>query len=125
MIYLDTHVLIWLYAFAGSKISPAASAAIEANDDLRISPMVLLEMDFLHEIARITVDSNEIYTYLHHHIGLNVCDQSFADVVGYAAKQCWTRDPFDRLIMAHAALGGHQLISKDLVIQNHYSETIW
>lgn len=125
MIYLDTHVLVWLYASAGKKISPLASTAIEAEQDLRISPMVLLEIDFLHEIQRITVGSKEIYTYLHRHIGLNLCNQPFAEIVRVAADQSWTRNPFDRLIVAHAAIGEHPLISKDSAIQEHYPETIW
>jgi len=125
MTYLDTHVLVWLYASAGEKISPVASVAIEAADDLRISPMVLLEVDFLHEINRITVGSREIYAYLHEHIGVSVCERSFGDVVSFAADQSWTRDPFDRLIVAQAAFGAYQLISKDSVIQAHYPETLW
>jgi PIN domain nuclease of toxin-antitoxin system len=125
MIYLDTHVPVWLYASGGKKISPAARAAIDEAKDLRISPMVLLEIDFLHEIKRIRVSSNEIFTYLHHHLGLNVCDRLFGDVVANATTQDWTRDPFDRLIVAHAALGKDQLISKDSMILTHYSETIW
>jgi len=125
VIYLDTHVLIWLYTSVRKSISPAAYAAIEASEDLRISPMVLLEIDFLYEINRINAGSNEIFTYLHHHLGLTVCDRLFVDVVATAATQDWTRDPFDRLIVAHAALGNDQLISKDSIIQTHYSETIW
>jgi len=125
MIYLDTHVPVWLYASGGKNLSAEACAAIESEKDLRISPMVLLEMDFLYEIKRIRVSSNEIFSYLHHHIGLNVCDRSFGDVVVSAATQGWTRDPFDRLIVAQAALGKNRLISKDSMIQSHYSETLW
>lgn len=125
MIYLDTHVPIWLYASAEKNISPAACVAIEAEKDLRISPMVLLEINFLHEIKRISVNSNEIFTYLHHHLGLTVCDRAFGDVVANAATQGWTRDPFDRLIVAQAALGKDMLISNDSIIQTHYSEAIW
>jgi len=125
VIYLDTHVLVWLYASGSKCISDAAYAAIEVAEDMRVSPMVLLELDFLHEIKRITVGSNEIFTYLHHHLGLTVCDRAFADVVADASAQCWTRDPFDRLIVAQAALGKDQLISKDSMIQSNYSETLW
>jgi len=125
MIYLDTHVVIWLYASVSKSISPAAYMAIEAADDLRVSPMVLLEMDFLHEINRISVGSNEIFTYLRHHLGITVCDRAFGDVVTNASAQSWTRDPFDRLIVAQAALGKDRLISKDAMIQNHYPETLW
>jgi len=125
VIYLDTHVLVWLYASGGKSISPAAYTAIEAAEDMRVSPMVLLEVDFLHEIKCISVSSNEIFTYLHHHLGLTVCDRSFADVVANASTQNWTRDPFDHLIVAQAALGKDQLVSKDAMIQVHYSETLW
>jgi len=125
MIYLDTHVPIWLYASVKKKISPAACATIEAAKDLRISPMVLLEIDFLHEVKRISVGSNEIFTYLHHNLGLTICDRAFGDVVANASTQNWTRDPFDRLIVAQAALGNDQLISKDSMIKDHYSEALW
>jgi len=125
VIYLDTHVLIWLYASVTKRISPVASLAIETADELRISPMVLLEMDFLHEIHRINVASNEIFTYLHHHLGLTVCDRLFSEVVANASVQDWTRDPFDRIIVAQAALGKDRLISKDVMMQRHYSETLW
>jgi len=123
--YLDTHVLVWLYASACKKLSPAASQAIEHSDHLRISPMVLLEIDFLYEIGRISVNSREIYGYLHHQLGLRLCDKSFADIVIKAADYNWTRDPFDRLIVAQAALGDNSLISKDALIHSHYSATIW
>jgi len=88
-------------------------------------PWCYLKLIFLHEINRINAGSNEIFTYLHRHLGLSVCDRPFVDVVANAAIQNWTRDPFDRLIVAQAALGGDQLISKDSKIQIHYSETIW
>jgi len=123
--YLDTHVLVWLYASARKKLSLAASEAIEHSADLRISPMVLLEIDFLHEIERISVDSKKIYGYLHHQIGLRLCDKSFADIAIKAADHNWTRDPFDRLIVAQAALGDNPLISKDSLIRSHYPATIW
>lgn len=125
MTYLDTHVLVWLYASADTKISATAGEAIENATDLRISPMVLLEIDFLHEIERISVTSKEIYAYLHHQIGLRLCDRVFADIAVMAAAQSWTRDPFDRLIVAQAALGDDLLISKDSLIQSNYSATIW
>ncbi len=125
MIYLDTHVLVWLYALATRKISPLACEAIEAAHDLRISPIVLLEIDFLHEIGRINMASKDIFADLHLHIGLNVCDRCFGDVVVSASTQSWTRDPFDRLIVAQAALGKDCLITKDSSIQAHYPEAAW
>jgi len=125
VIYLDTHVLVWIYASGSAKISAAASHAIENAADLRVSPMAMLELDFLCEIKRISVGSKEIYAYLHQQIGLCQCDRTFADIAAMAAAQSWTRDPFDRLIVAQAALGDDLLVSKDAVIQSNYSATIW
>ena len=63
MIYLDTHVVIWLYADLVERFSPRARALINQND-LLISPIVRLEMQYLYEIGRITVDSETILSDL-------------------------------------------------------------
>ena len=52
-IYLDSHVVVWLSAGQVNKLSAIAKTQIDEND-LLISPMVLLELKFLHEIGRIT-----------------------------------------------------------------------
>lgn len=43
MIYLDTHVVVWLYAFGAEKLSKRARELMEQPSSLLISPMVLLE----------------------------------------------------------------------------------
>ncbi|WP_319521803.1 PIN domain-containing protein [uncultured Desulfosarcina sp.] len=125
MIYLDTHVAIWLYAGKLDLISPNARQAMEDEPELLISPMVLLELDFLYEIERIRVDSDRIGTYLNQKIGLAVCDKSFELVCKTAAKQQWTRDPFDRLITAQAAIASNGLITKDRIIHEYYPQALW
>ncbi len=89
----NAQVLAWLYALAGKKISPTASEVIEHATDLLIAPMTLLEIDFIRDIDRISVDSKEIYAYLHRQIGLNLCDRNVANVAAMAATQSWTRSP--------------------------------
>ncbi len=37
----------------------------------------------------------------------------------------WTRDPFDRWIVATAKLHRSPLITKDEKIQHHYADAIW
>jgi len=37
----------------------------------------------------------------------------------------FTRDPFDRIIIADATLNNSRLISKDRNIKKHYKNTIW
>ena len=52
MIYLDTHVVVWLYAGLIERVSQKARDLISAQD-LAISPMVSLELAYLQETGRI------------------------------------------------------------------------
>ena len=37
----------------------------------------------------------------------------------------WTRDPFDRLIVAQAAVRDARLITKDRVLRKRYGASLW
>jgi PIN domain nuclease of toxin-antitoxin system len=52
-LYLDTHILVWLYQDGAARLTPQGVRAVEAAEQLLISPMVELELTYLHEIARI------------------------------------------------------------------------
>ena len=52
MIFLDTHVLVWLYEGLIEKFPKTIQNKLNSLE-LFISPMVELELDFLHEIGRI------------------------------------------------------------------------
>ena len=106
--YLDTHVALWLYAGETSRISKRAAAAIN-QEVLLVSPMVLLELQYLREIGRITVAPRAIVTELKRQLGLTVQDVPFEAVAKQAADIEWTRDVFDRMIVAQAAMDGSPL----------------
>ena len=59
LVFLDTHITVWLYSGLVEKISDTAKQAIDAND-LLISPLVKLELQYLFEIGRITVKPDTI-----------------------------------------------------------------
>lgn len=126
MIYLDTHVVFWLYAEgAGAALSPAARAAIQEAADIRISPMVRLELQYLYEVERTAVPAGPILDELAPALGLRVCDIPFALVVQEAEGMHWTRDPFDRLIVAQASVNHAALVTKDEVIRQWYPGVVW
>ena len=125
MIYLDTHVVVWLYAFGSQKLSEQAYKLIEQSDKVLISPIVLLEIELLGEIGKLTVRSETISGYLTERGLLEVCRSEFGEVVNAALGQTWTRDPFDRLITAQAALNRGILITKDRTIRDNYSRAAW
>ena len=58
-------------------------------------------------------------------IGLRVCDLPFRDIVTHALKESWTRDRFDRLIVANAKAAGASLVTKDEHILKHYRRAVW
>jgi PIN domain nuclease of toxin-antitoxin system len=124
MIFLDTHVLVWLYAGLLENIPEKIQNHLETAD-LFISPMVELELNFLNEIGRITVKGQDIVRHLDAHIGITISRIDFYRIVEEAQEQSWTRDPFDRLIVANASVFQAPLITKDERIRQNYSLSIW
>jgi len=125
MIYLDTHVVLWLYARRGKGLSKRACQLIEHSNFVTVSPMVLLELDYLNEIGRTTVRAIPIFEYLEEKMDLKICDKPFLQVINLASKQVWTRDPFDRIITAQASIDRNALITKDAGILEHYNQAVW
>ena len=124
MIYLDTHIVVWLYAGLLEKFSQSIQTALNENEIL-ISPIVRLELQYLYEIERVRESAQVIVPDLADRIGLKVCEKDFNVVISQAIKLKWTRDPFDRLIVANAALNENILISKDQNMLVHYPHTRW
>ena len=122
--YLDTHTAMRL-AHGRPRIGRDAEKLVQ-RADLLISPMVLLELEYLYEIGRLTLPGKDIVRKLEHELGVRQCDLAFADVARAALDEKWTRDAFDRIIVAQARLNGlAPLISSDEEIAEHYPRTVW
>lgn len=124
VIRLDTHAVVWLYTGELDRFSPTARASLE-TDRLVISPIVQLELTYLHEIERLKVGGADIVGDLGSRIGLTLSDQSLVSVVHAAAGLTWTRDPFDRLIVADALAASCSLLTKDATIRQHVATARW
>lgn len=124
MTYLDTHVVAWLYA-GKTRILPENIWDEIAKEDLVISPMVILELQYLFEIGRVAEKGSVVIRDLAERIGLNVCTLPFERVIEHAVKQTWTRDPFDRIIVAQASVQSNRLITKDELILQNYPYALW
>ncbi len=124
MIYLDTHVVAWLYAGEIKKLSKQAKKLINRHEII-ISPVVRLELQYLFEIQRVTDEANEIVFDLSDRIGLKVCDKSLNTIVSGALNLSWTRDPFDRIIVANASVNNDILVTKDQNILKNYKKAMW
>ncbi len=124
MIYLDTHVVVWLYAGELSLLSDKAGELIEDND-VYISPMVMLELQYLKEINRIKSEPALMCENLAGAIGLRICDRPLLQLVTEAMPLEWTRDPFDRMIVAASRINDAFLVTKDRMILENYSGAVW
>jgi PIN domain nuclease of toxin-antitoxin system len=124
MIYLDTHAAILLWEGKANSFDRATRAAIDHEPDIRVSPIVELEMQFLWEIRRLKPTPEQILAILLADIGVTVCRRSFIDVVRESAAERWTRDPFDRMIVGHARLSEATLITLDRTIQQNYDRAL-
>lgn len=119
MAMLDTHIAVALYQGKTAGLSRQALAIID-TEPLLLSPAVLLELELLHEIGRIRHGATVVATYLAEHLDIPCASERFADVVRHALPLAFTRDPFDRLILAHAALLRRPLITLDGMLREHY-----
>jgi len=63
--YLDTNVVVWLAENRLTRVSQKALDVLE-RADLLISPMVLLELEYLSEIKRIRLTSREVQLKVEH-----------------------------------------------------------
>jgi PIN domain nuclease of toxin-antitoxin system len=124
MIRLDTHVVVWLYTGESERLSQTVVEAIEGTKPV-ISPMVQLELTYLHEIGRLTISGADIIADLHERIGLQLSDITMTAVINAATSLTWTRDPFDRLIVGDALAANARLLTKDETIRAHSSLATW
>jgi PIN domain nuclease of toxin-antitoxin system len=123
--YLDTHIAVFLYDGLVEKLSKSANREIEASD-LLISPIVLLELEYLFTRKRIGIPPRELYHTIHVDFGVRMCGFPFAKVADCALDVGWTHDPFDRLIVAQAkANRDSPLITKDELIRENYTRAVW
>lgn len=113
-----------LYEGELDRLGKEARRLMNRDPNLRISPIVFLELDLLHEIRRIRMSATSVIQRLVQDFGLRICDRPFIDVTRQAASETWTRDPFDRMIVAQARLANAVLITRDTAMHARYAKAI-
>ena len=113
MILLDTHAAIWVAR--GQR----RAATLRRYTRLYISPVSLLEIQFLTDVGRLKGASANLATAFAAHPRWLVDEPPAAKWFMAACDFQWTRDPFDRLLAAHARVRGWQLATADdLLLDN-------
>lgn len=109
MILLDTNAVIWLDQHHARVRSLARSSS-----RLLVSPATLLELQMLDETGRLRLKSR--LRGIIDSDRWEIDDPPALQWFEHAAEESWTRDPFDRLIVAHARLRDVRLASGDRAI---------
>ncbi|MBI4191292.1 MAG: PIN domain-containing protein [Betaproteobacteria bacterium] len=123
-VYLDTHIAVWLYCGQTERLSKRAASLIN-REQVGVSPIVLLELQYLREIGRVTALPKAIIMDLRRRLGLAVEDRSMETVTERALELTWSRDVFDRLIVAQAELDNAELVTSDRLVRKHYPKAVW
>ncbi len=124
MIHLDTNAVLWLYQ-RGPDAVPVYAQERLADEAIAVSPLVDLELHYLEEVKRLTVPATEILQGLEFALDLTFSVASYRAVILTARSLTWTRDPFDRLIAAHAVADRADLLTADKRILSHLPSAFW
>lgn len=116
MILLDTHALLWLDS-GHRRAKPLASV----RAPLFISPATILELQMLRESGRLKLRSGARASPAHDDRWA-LDDPPAVPWFDAALDLSWTRDPLDRLLVAHARYRGWRLATADEAILGHLGE---
>jgi len=122
--FLDTHAAIFLWQHS-LELFAARSAALIEEAALYVSPVVRLEMTLLQETGKLAVSPDAILGGLAADLGVLFSADAIEAVVGHAVALTWTRDPFDRLLVATAELHKAPFITRDERIHKHCKRAVW
>jgi len=123
--YLDTQIVLWLAAGKVNRLSSKTRGLLDISE-LLLSAMAFLELEYLRELGRTKFSAQDLLVKVSHETNLRLCDLPFSQISSAALDEKWTRDPFDRLIVANAKANGFAfLISSDEMIARHYPRTVW
>lgn len=114
MILLDTNAV--LYLLGGHR---RARTLAPHHGALRISPFCLLELRLLEESGRTHFAVRRPVVAVRNDPRFRIDDPPLSEVIEHALELGWTRDPFDRLLVAHALCRGWPIATSDATIVEH------
>jgi PIN domain nuclease of toxin-antitoxin system len=112
LILLDTNAVLWALAD-----NPRAAPLFAQRQSLRLSPVSLLEIRFLVEVGKVTLTPGRSVAEIADDPRWRLDSPSSARLFAAAFDLEWTRDPFDRLLVAHARYRRWRLATGDRLLQ--------
>jgi len=116
-VLLDTHFLIWL-VLQSKRLTKFPW--LDRYRPWGVSPVSFLEIQFLAEVGRLSVHNPDFTNKVMADARFIVDDISSVVLVRPALELDWTRDPFDRLLVAHSLARHIPLCTTDRLIRLHH-----
>lgn len=123
IVHLDTHVALWMVSGDKRRLRPVSKQLSRAS--LFVSPLVVVEMEVLREIGRLREPIDRVVEILRADYGVEQAAGDVAELGRLARGLGWTRDPFDRLIVAHAMANRAMLLTADETIRANSPQARW
>ncbi|MBY0495691.1 MAG: type II toxin-antitoxin system VapC family toxin [Cyanobacteria bacterium] len=123
---LDTHALLWFQG-GDRRLSRRARAAIEAEDaELLISAVTVWEMAIKASLGRLQLAAS-VEDYVGEKIAQGYSMRSIeCEHAARVERLPWHhRDPFDRLLAAHALVENCPLVTRDRVFRKYGVNVVW
>lgn len=115
---------MWLAERRVAPLSATAQRLID-REELQISPMVAMELETLREAGKLRSEPDRILAVLERDHSVRRSQATFDLVIAAARTFSWTRDPFDRLIVANAMADRVRLLTADELILRHFKDAVW
>ncbi|HKE83410.1 MAG TPA: type II toxin-antitoxin system VapC family toxin [Vicinamibacterales bacterium] len=123
---LDTHAFLW-FAAGDRRLSRRARAAMEADDaELLVSAASVWEMSIKASVGRLRLPA-PVDAYMAEKIaeGYQMAPVTWAHAAAVQQLPFHHRDPFDRLLVAHARVERYRLVTRDRVFRKYGVDIVW
>lgn len=116
-VLLDTHFLVWILT-ENQRLE--SYPTLGTYQPWGVSPVALLELQYLTEIGRIELKTMAFLKALGGDARFVIDEIPLLMLIRHALPLSWTRDPFDRLLSAHSTARDVPLCTVDRNLQSHH-----
>ena len=121
---LDTNVVVWLLLGERARVSPRATDELEdERNQVAVSAASVWEIAIKRSLGRLTIEDG--WTRALSRLGLDAMPVTAMHAEAVERLPWHHRDPFDRLLVAQAALEGRALVSADPRLRAYDVELVW
>jgi PIN domain nuclease of toxin-antitoxin system len=126
-VLLDTCTFLWVVAGAEALSDRAREVVADASNEVFLSAASAWEISVKHALGKLPLPDDPVRFVVvertRHRIDTLPIDEAAALNVG--RLPALHRDPFDRMLVSQAVLGGYTILTPDPLIRQYPASAIW